>query len=244
MAYTSWRGTVGIIKPTPRPGALEELVRILPTGIGVIQVPSGIARGTRDEFEGAMKGYEAAVAELAQQEVDLILPDGAPPFMLNGFEGERRLIRSWRRKYKTPISTVGMNHVRALKALNITRLLGVTYFPGKINDVFARYFEDAGFQVAAMEGMEVDFARAGELAPEEVYAFVKKRFLAQRSGADGIYLMGSGWRILKIVELLEQDLGVPVLHPTPVKCWVIQKRLKVCQKVPGCGRLVADMLPG
>ncbi len=244
MAYTSWRGTVGIIKPTPRPGALEELVRILPDGIGVIQVPSGIGHGTRAEFEGAMKGYEAGVAELAEQAVDLILPDGAPPFMLNGFEGERRLIRSWRRKYKTPIYTVGMNHARALKALGITRLHGVTYFPGRINDVFARYFEDAGFQVAAMEGMEVDFDRVGDLAAEEVYAFVKKTFLAKRAGADGIYLMGSGWRILKIVEMLECDLGVPVLHPTPAKCWVIQKRLKVCQKVPGCGRLVADMLPG
>ncbi len=244
MAYTSWRGTIGIIKPTMRPGSLEELVRILPEGIGVIQVHSGIGHGTRDEFEQAMKGYEAGVAQLAEQEVDLIVPDGAPPFMLNGFEGERKLIRSWRRKYKTPIFTAGMNHVRALKALKITKLHGVTYFPGKINDVFARYFRDAGFQVAAMEGMDVDFERVGQLSPEEVYAFVKKTFLGKRSGADGIYLMGAGWRILNIVEWLEQDLEVPVLHPTPARCWEIQKRLNVCQKVPGCGRLLAEMLPG
>ena len=32
MAFTSWRGVVGCIKPTLRPGGLEELIRMLPEG--------------------------------------------------------------------------------------------------------------------------------------------------------------------------------------------------------------------
>ena len=36
MSFTSWRGVVGCIKPTLRPGGLEELIRMLPEGIGVL----------------------------------------------------------------------------------------------------------------------------------------------------------------------------------------------------------------
>ena len=36
MVFTSWRGVVGCVKPTHRPGSLEEFIRLLPEGIGVV----------------------------------------------------------------------------------------------------------------------------------------------------------------------------------------------------------------
>ena len=36
MSFTLWRGVVGMVRPTRRPGTLEELIRILPEGIGVV----------------------------------------------------------------------------------------------------------------------------------------------------------------------------------------------------------------
>ncbi len=44
MAFTSWRGVVGCIKPTLRPGGLEELIRMLPEGIGVLPLFLNIQR--------------------------------------------------------------------------------------------------------------------------------------------------------------------------------------------------------
>ena len=58
MAYTSWRGTVGVVKPTMRPGSLEEFIRMMPEGIGIIPLFIGFQRGTADEFQQAMKAYE------------------------------------------------------------------------------------------------------------------------------------------------------------------------------------------
>ena len=40
-----WRGVVGVIKPTYRPGSLEEFIRLLPEGIGVIPKFAGIREG-------------------------------------------------------------------------------------------------------------------------------------------------------------------------------------------------------
>ena len=77
----------------------------------------------------------------------------------------------------------------------------------------------------------------------EVYAHVKKAFLAA-PGAQAIYLLGSGWRVMEMIEALEQDLGVPVVHPVPARCWEIQRRLHINQPVLGYGRLLAHMLAG
>src|ERR1041384_8525642 len=84
MSYTSWRGTVGLIKPTHRPGSLEEFIRLLPEGIGVLPTYVGFKRGDTEEFRGALAAYEERVDELAKHGVDLIHPEGAAPFMVNG----------------------------------------------------------------------------------------------------------------------------------------------------------------
>ena len=246
MAYTSWRGVVGNIKPTLRPGSVEELCRMLPEGIGLIPLYLDAREGTVKEFKVLIKNYEAKIAELAEQEVDMIHPEGAPPFMVQGLKKESELIKRWEKMFKIPVFTSGTNHVRALRALKVKRIYGASYFPGKINDVFARYFKDAGgFEVLGMEGINVEFQKVGNLSSQEVYAHIKKGFLKHKKPRpDGIYLLGSGWRVLDMVQTLEDDLGVPVVHPVPARCWEIQKRLNVCQKVPGFGRLLAEMLPG
>jgi maleate cis-trans isomerase len=140
--------------------------------------------------------------------------------------------------------TSGSNHVRALNALKVKRFVGATYFTGPINDVFSKYFVDAGFDVLAMEGISVPFDQIGQLSSQEVYAHVKRAFLKHRERAQAIYLLGSGWRVLPVIDLLEQDLGVPVIHPVPARCWEIQHRLSIRQPVAGFGRLLAEMVPG
>ena len=66
MAFSSWRGIVGIIKPTMRPGGLEDMIRLLPEGIGVIPLFNNITRGDRKEFKAVMKEYDEKVAILAE----------------------------------------------------------------------------------------------------------------------------------------------------------------------------------
>lgn len=240
MSYTSWRGVVGVIKPTLRPGSLEEFIRLLPEGIGVIPLFLNIKRGTEDEFRSVLNAAEEKVRELAAEGVDLVHPEGAPPYMVHGYKGEEKVIKEWEQKYKVPIVTAPMTQVEALRALKVKKFVGVTYFTGKINDLFSRYFADAGFEVMAMEGISVGFEDVGKLSSQEVYAHTRKAFL-QHPGAEAIYMLGSGWRTMDIIHLLEEDLQVPVVHPVPARVWAVQKRLHVRQPVKGFGQLLEEM---
>ncbi len=240
MVFASWRGVVGVVKPTHRPGSLEEFIRLLPDGIGVVPVYLNFKRGTEDEFRGALNAVEEKVAELATEGVDLIHPEGAPPFMVHGYKGEEKIIKEWEAKYKIPMVTAAQTQVEALRALNVKRFVGVTYFIGKVNDITTRYFQDAGFDVLGMEGIPVAFEDVGRLASQEIYAHTRKAFLKNQN-ADGIYMLGTGWRCLDIIHLLEEDLQVPIIHPVPARVWAIQKRLHVRQRVKGFGRLLEEM---
>jgi maleate isomerase len=240
VAFTSWRGVVGLVKPTHRPGSLEEFIRLLPEGIGVVPLYLNIQRGTEDEFRSALQAVEEKVSELAKEGVDLIHPEGAPPFMVQGFRGEEKIVREWEARHKIPIVTAAMTQVEALRALNIKNFIGVTYFTGSINDIFTRYFQEAGFDVMGMEGMSVAFEDVGRLSSLEIYAHTRRAFL-RNANADGIYMLGTGWRCLDIIHLLEEDLQVPVVHPVPARVWSIQKRLHVRQPVKGFGRLLEQM---
>lgn len=240
MSFQSWRGTVGVVKPTHRPGSLEDFIRLLPKGIGVVPVYLGIKSGTEKEFMDVMGSIKEKVDELAALGVDLIHPEGAPPFMIRGYQGEADIIAEMEQKHGKPVFTSGTSQVEALKALGVSKILGITYFTGDINRKYARYFEEAGFEVLAMEGIPVPFSDVTSLSPYEIYAFIKKEFL-RHPDADGVYLLGSAWHALDIVSLLEQDLQVPVLHPVPARVWATQKRLRVRQPVTGFGRLLEEM---
>jgi maleate cis-trans isomerase len=136
--------------------------------------------------------------------------------------------------------TAAQTQVEALRALNVKKFVGVTYFVNSVNDITTSYFRDAGFDVMAMEGISVAFEDVGRLASQEIYAHARKAFL-KNPGAEGIYMLGTGWRCLDIIHLLEEDLQVPVVHPVPARVWSIEKRLHVRQRVRGFGKLLEEM---
>jgi maleate isomerase len=240
MAFSSWRGTVGIIRPTLRTGGFEDLVRMLPDGIGVIPLCLNVQRGALDEFQKGIHAYEPKIAELVEAGVDLVNPSGAPPFMVLGYQGEKELIKTWETKYQTTVFTSGTTTLDALSALKVKRFVGTSYFRGDINKIYGKYFADAGFDILDMAGMDVDFDKVQELSSREVYRFVKSVFL-KNDQAQAIYMLGPAWHTLDIIEMLEQDLGVPVIHAIPAQCWDIQRHLNVRQPVKGFGRLIAEM---
>jgi maleate cis-trans isomerase len=66
----------------------------------------------------------------------------------------------------------------------------------------------------------------------------------QHPGADAIYVQGGKIRMLDIVETLERDLQVPVLHPGVAAAWEIMLRLHVREPKAGFGRLLAELPAG
>jgi maleate isomerase len=239
MSFSLWRGVVGMVRPTRRPGSLEELIRILPEGIGIVPLLLNFKAGSAAEFKQSMPQYEQFTAELAEQGVDMIILSGAPPFMLLGYEAEAKLIRQWEKKYKTEIVTDPQMHVAGLRAMKIKKFIGASYSALQ-NKIVLDYMTQAGLKAVSMEPIDVPFDQVAQISTEQLYAHVKKLF-RRHGGADGIYIQGGGWQTARVVEMLERDLQVPVVHATICQAWQIHRRLSVRETAPGYGRLLAEL---
>jgi maleate isomerase len=182
---------------------------------------------------------EQRVAELAGAGMDLIHQVGAPYLMVQGLQRERELVTGWEAKYQVPFLSTGATQVEALKALNVTRVLGVTFVEDAVNTCVAQYFRDSGLEVLQMESLTT-FGAVDRISSREVHARIRQAYLRQPQ-ADGIYMLGTGWRVLDIVDPLEQDLGIPVIQANAARSWSIQNRLHVRRRLPNYGRLLAEM---
>ena len=244
MAYTSWRGLVGAIKPTLRAGSTEDLIRILPKGVGFIPLHMSLpeARG-RDRLEASRRQLDQRVADLVEQGVDLILPEGTAAYMIEGVASERHLLAKWRKRFKVPIYPTGLNLVNAMKALKLRKVIGIRPFTWQDGaDFTARYFRESGFDVLAMVSPAgYDAASVTEITPHAIYAAAKKAFIAHPN-ADGIFTVAGVMRVGGIVQTIEDDLGVPVVANVSARCWQIQKELHIHEPISGFGRLL-DELP-
>ena len=162
--------------------------------------------------------------------------------MLIGYRAECALIEAWEKRWGIPIFTSGSNQVRALKALHVKRFVGIGYDfedPAPVH----RYFTNAGFDVLALECMPGRWEDVGLLSSQEIYRLIKQAVL-KHPQAEGIYIQGGKLRMLDIVETLERDLGIPVLHPGVATAWEILQRLRVHAPREGYGQLLSQLPKG
>jgi maleate cis-trans isomerase len=196
--------------------------------------------GTIGEFEAVMADYEVEVARFAAEGVDLIHPEGTPPFMLKGLAGERAIVARWQDAHGVPVFTSAMSQAEAMRALGIHRFIGVGY-DFEDTEIVARYFRDAGFDVLALDRPRTTaWEDIDNLPSARVFDLIVE--LARRHPqAEGVYIQGSKWRVLDIVERLEGELGIPVVHPVTARCWYMQKSTSIERPLAGHGRLLAAL---
>ena len=241
MSSGTWRGTVGVVKPTYGSGSLVEFIRLLPEGVGCIPMYAGIKEHSERGYLGALETYNAKVAELAEIGVDLIHPEGGPPFMVRGHKAEQEIVGGWEAKYKIPIFTSGMSQAEALRALGIKKFVGCTYFNDeKLNSLFAQYFSDAGFEVLGMEGMNTTPYEADKISTDTIYQHLKSSF-NKHPTAQGIYLARLG-RLAGEGHRRGGERSRRSSRSSGGRAGVVvQKKLRVRNPIKGASRLLEEI---
>jgi maleate cis-trans isomerase len=234
---------IGMAKPTARAvKSYATLVSMLPKHIRTIVRYAPIQNGTMEEFAGAIPAYASMVAELAAEGADLIHAEGTPPFLILGYDEERRTIEAWEKRTGVPIFTSAMCQVNALRALGVSKLVDAGYDP-TTGPVAERYFQMAGFNVLAVEKVPVVWGATIDLTEDEVFDMLAA-VVRRHPGADGLCLQGSAhWQLSNAIDRLETDLGIAVVHPIAARYWELMARLKLQGPRAGVGRLLRDMPP-
>ncbi len=231
-------GTIGLVKPTYRPGSLEETIRLLPEGVGVVPMHAGVRTGETQEFRDVLGVAAQRVAELAELGVNAVYVEGAPPGMLMGYGADQRLADELSQRHGLPVSFASTAAAAALHKLDAQRVIGLSYTPPDQNEMFAQYLRDAGMDVLTFASIEAPFREADRITADEARRRCEELHAAHPE-ADAVYLLGGAWRVLPVIEPLERTLGVSVCAGIQASVWEILRLLGIEQRIPGLGKLLA-----
>lgn len=234
---------LGIVKPSRRGEASHKLLMsMLPPSIKASVRYAPVQEGRMEEFEAAVPFYERSAQELAREGVDSIHIEGTPPFLIVGHDEERRIIADWEARFGVPVFTSAMCQVNALRALNVSKLVDAGYDP-TTGPCAERYFKAAGFDVLAVEKVDVAWTAKEDIGDEQAFEILGD-LLRRHPAAEGLCLQGSSkWRLSGLIERLETEFGVTVVHPVAARYWELLDRLGLQGARQGLGRLLAEMPP-
>lgn len=228
-----WRKRVGLIVPSSNTTMECEMWSALPQGISLhtARVP------LKDVNIGALEDMDRssmnAATSLLDAEVDCILFGCTSGSLIKGKEYNTRKSEEREKKLKVPFITTSTAVVEALKSFSAKEISVVTPYIDEVNEREKEFLESCGFRVQSIRGMGIEKNKEiGKVTPEELY-----RFASGHSEGDCLFISCTNLRTFEIIEVLERDIGIPVVTSNQASLWFSLNRMGIKERLEGLGSL-------
>lgn len=140
-----------------------------------------------------------------------------------------------------PVAVTAASMVLALRALGASRLaiIDPPWFSSELSAMGAAYFNSQGLDVVDAAPADLPIPQRA-INPGQVYEWARAHVPA---AAETVVFSGNGFRTAGVIQVLEEDLGVPVVTANQALCWHLLRLAGVRAPVAGYGRLFAHPLP-
>jgi maleate isomerase len=235
-----WRARLGFLVPPGNPTVEPEMIALAPAGVSV-HFHRMTARGATGSLEGQdernrmmVENIDASVELLAMVGPDVIVIAHTATSYHLGRQRETDLLARLQSANGCRVVTAFGSVLQALQRLNVRRIaLGTPYSPETTAQGRA-HLEANGIEVvhcANLEGVKNIYDETAERA-------YKLARMVDRDNAEAVFLSGTGLPTLPMLQLLEQDLGKPVISSASAMMWHALRTAGVAQPIPGYGRLL------
>ncbi len=238
-----WRGRVGMVNPSRGDVLLYEYYRAAPEGIIVVPAALGVRQLTPDQLDRVLEGYQAAVEELAYEQVDIIVLGGSPPVTMKGYGFEEQMIARAQAVTTAQVVAHVRCEVEALQAVGAHRIAVAAPYTPLVTEKFAAYFAAAGFEVVATRCLGIERNVDIAFLPEHASYRLAREIFREAPDVDAIHLTCPRWPTLLNLSRLEQDLGVPVTSSSQAVLYGTLRRLNIRDRLVGFGSLL-ELLAG
>ena len=235
-----WRARLGFLLPPGNPMVEPEMITLAPEGVSVhfhrmaAHGAPGSLEGQDERTRTMIDNIDGSIELLASVEPDVIVVAHTATSYYLGRGGEADLLARLEQSTGTRVITAFGSVLRALERLNVRRLaLGAPYsaqttLQGK------PHLEAHGLEVVNFANLQGVTNIYNETA-ERAYGLAR---LVDRADAEAVFLSGTGMPTLPVLELLEQDLGKPVISSASAMMWHALRLAGVRQPIAGYGRLL------
>jgi maleate isomerase len=193
---------------------------MLPAGFMILNSTGTIRQLVDADFERQLQRIEEAAADLVDNKCDSIIIGGSPLFTKLGHGSDIEMGKKLTAKFGVPVAPGITGEIEALKSLKIKKLVVATPHEDTLNERMKAFLEASGFNVLKIQGYGV------------------RKNAAE---ADGVFVPCPRWPTITDVDLLESEIGKPVVTSCQAYIWHALKMAKVKQEVTGYGRLMASL---
>jgi maleate isomerase len=235
-----WRARLGFLLPPGNPTVEPEMIALAPEGVSVhfhrmaAYGAPGSLEGQDERTRTMIDNIDGSIELLASVEPDVIVVAHTATSYYLGRKGEADLLARLEKSTGKRVITAFGSVLRSLERLNVRRLaLGTPYSPETTLQGKA-HLEAHGLEVVNFANLQGVTNIYDETA-ERAYGLAR---LVDREDAEAVFLSGTGMPTLPVLELLEQDLGKPVISSASAMMWHALRLAGVRQPVSGYGRLL------
>jgi maleate isomerase len=250
-ASYGWRARVGMLKPTPViDNNAYEFYLVAPEGVELFVTALGIPVGYEGQSEDErQEQYSRAVADLdgplgllLEHELDSIVQAGVPPVVAMGWGAEEELKARIAMVTDLPYFTDVGATLAALHAVGASSMV-MLGFGGRTAEHVHTYFGHAGIPMLASAVQKDPNNDAARIPLEAVYRAARDLFVKDGRRAEAIWITPAARPSLGVIELLEQDLGIPVVSSAQALIWAGLRSAGVTDEIAGYGQLFQRQLP-
>jgi maleate isomerase len=232
-----YRGRIGFIAPGSTIETIPvEFYKVAPQGVSIVFVSIGIKRLTKEDIDESLKGIEQAAAELARTKADVIILGGSPPVIAGGFGFDKKIIARIGNVTDIPATTSQTLAVEALTLLGVKNLVIASPFGDDQNVLLRKFMQDSGFLVHAIKGLNMERIEYGMLPRDASYRIALEACKGV-GDYDGIYLPCAQMPTIEIIDLLEKELGKPVVTSVQAMIWGALRMTHISDPISGYGQL-------
>jgi maleate isomerase len=238
-----WRARIGLLVPPGNPTVEPEFYMMAPEGVTVhcarlqgfhsLSTP-GAPAGMEQRTLAYLEELPGPAKALASVNPSVIILAHTASSYATGFASEPQLIERLSALTGTTTLTAARAVLAALRHLDVKKLALGTPYPEAISAMGKAYWEAAGFDVVGyhrLAGVQNIYAESEQRA----YQLARQAYVP---AADAVLLSGTGLPTVGVLEVLEQDLKIPVISSNQASLWQALRLAGVRQGITGFGQLL------
>ncbi len=235
-----WRLRIGLIVPSSNTTMESEFWKMIPEGVSIHTARMNLTEVTEEALIKMEAYAKDAAGRLADAEVDIIVYGCTTGSLVKG-KGYDKYISQELEEYsgiKTVTTSTAV--LEALKELRISKVAVVTPYIEDVNAKEKQFLEDNGIEVVRISGLGI--VRNTEIGRQEPWVAYNLAKNVYTPNADGIFISCTNFRTIEIIDILETDLGIPVITSNQASMWFVLKNAGVREDYRKYGTLMREHL--
>jgi maleate cis-trans isomerase len=232
---SDWDRKLGLIVPSWNSVNEYEFQRVLAPSISVHTTRVAIHADDEENFARMAEEIPSAAKLLAQAKVEAICYGCFAGGVCGGAEHDSQIIHRIQDSTGVPGVAAARAVTDALHAIGADCVSVASPYQPWLNEKLREYLRHHGITVLAIEGLGTQ--EHAKFTPGQNLQLARS---VDRTASQALLITCSNFRTLEIIQLLERELGKPVLSSNMCSLWKMLRVLGDTRIIPEAGRLFCE----